>query len=216
MNGLVMYDHQTDSLWSQVIGLGVKGQFEGVTLDITPGIQTTWEQWSDIHPDTLVLDKRGGYRFDTYAFSYYGSDSAGIIGRTNNDRRRQTKEFVVGLALDGRSKAYPFRELSATPVVNDEFAGSAIVVAFDPGSATGVVFNRTVADQTLTFSLPANAIDATHIEDEETGTLWNALTGEAVQGPLLGNTLRQIPTTNAFWFGWVDFHPDTQLYEAAS
>ena len=53
----------------------------------------------------------------------------------------------------------------------------------------------------------------TEIEDNETGSHWNTLTGEAVAGPLAGNALRRVPYTLAFWFGWSDHYPSTRLYD---
>ena len=38
MNALVMYDHQTRTLWSQFLGMGVKGPQRGVKLDFLPVI----------------------------------------------------------------------------------------------------------------------------------------------------------------------------------
>ena len=42
MNALVMYDHQTRTLWSQFLGKGVKGTLAGVELDFLPVTQTQW------------------------------------------------------------------------------------------------------------------------------------------------------------------------------
>ncbi len=44
MNALVMYDHQTDTLWSQFLSPGVKGPLVGTELEIVPAVQTTWLQ----------------------------------------------------------------------------------------------------------------------------------------------------------------------------
>ena len=51
MNALVMYDRQTDTLWSQFLNRGVKGPLTGTQLEILPSLQTTWEQWYQLHPD---------------------------------------------------------------------------------------------------------------------------------------------------------------------
>ena len=66
MNVLVMYDHQTRSLWSQFLGQAIEGPRRGVKLDLVPVTQTAWALWTDNHPDTLILDKQGGYRGDSY------------------------------------------------------------------------------------------------------------------------------------------------------
>ena len=57
MNALVMYDHQTRTLWSQFLRKGVKGPLAGVELEVIPVTQTTWSAWKELHPDTVALRK---------------------------------------------------------------------------------------------------------------------------------------------------------------
>ena len=230
MNGLVMYDRETGSLWSQVIGQGVDGLHKGSELTIIPALQTTWQRWLSAHPETLVLDKRGRYLSDGY-MSYYTDSSLGIFGQTERDGRLGPKEFVVGVTINGRFKAYPFSELDKTPVVNDVLDGVPLLVTFDrasdpgsaaspaglttpdPASATGVVFSPVVDGQRLTFrEVPGSG--AFSIEDLETRTVWDPFTGVGLQGPLAGTTLERLASHYEFWFAWKDYRPQTELYEA--
>ena len=206
MNALVMYDHQSDTLWSQFLSRGVRGPLAGTALEIVPSLQTTWGQWLGLHPDTLVLDKRGRFRGDTYE-SYYQNGSAGIIGESNKDNRLPTKELVVGLDLDldleGKTIAYPSREISNRPVINDFFAGQDVLVTFEPESETGVVFNRRVDGRTLHFRpiIRDNAQGGMLLmQDDETSTVWQALTGRAIDGELEGTVLTRLPSHYSFWF----------------
>ena len=43
-DGLVMYDRETDSLWTQVDGRGIKGEFADRALEIVPSIHATWKE----------------------------------------------------------------------------------------------------------------------------------------------------------------------------
>ena len=58
MNALVMYDYQTDSLWSHFTGDAIKGDYLGTRLELVPSTHTTWGRWKELHPDTLALDPR--------------------------------------------------------------------------------------------------------------------------------------------------------------
>ncbi len=207
-NALVMYDRQTDSLWSQFLGVAVEGPLAGEELTYVPARLATWQEWKRAHPDTLALVKGYSGAFDPYN-SYYLSSSAGVHGRTELDDRLPTKENVIGVAQGEEAVAYPYRELSQTPVVNDTVGGTPILVVFDPESSSGAVFDRRFDGRALTF----RAEEATQVRDEETGSLWNGLTGEAISGELEGARLRGIQKTTAFWFGWVDYHPDTRVFE---
>ena len=209
MNGLVMYDRETGSLWSQVIGQGVEGTYSGVSLTVIPGWQTTWARWLEEHPETLVLDKGGGYQRDPYV-RYYRDSSEGILGQTNRDERLQSKELVVGVSIGGLSKAYPFSALARTPVVNDDLSGTPLLVTFDSNSATGMVFEPVVDGRRLDFRVaPAEGFLMT---DVETGTIWDPMTGVALSGALEGQSLRLMASHYEFWFAWNDYRPDTELY----
>ena len=215
MNALVMYDHQTDSLWSQFLGEAVDGPLEGEKLDFLSVQLTTWASWRDQHPDTMVLTRGSDTPFESYdPYSpYYSSNSAGIIGETNPDDRLLTKEFVVGLVSETAQRAYPFRYLSATAVLNDSFAGAPIVVTFDTEGGTTLVFDRSVGGRVLSFELIEERGDGQILmRDLETGSIWGSAAGEALSGPLAGERLRQIQSFVSFWFAWSDFHPDTELY----
>ncbi len=206
-NVLVMYDRQTESYWSQLLGEAVEGELIGTKLEFLPSWMTTWEQWKELHPDTLALDKgfqRGGR--DQYD-GYYASTSAGVIGETLQDDRLYVKEFVTGVEMDGASIAYPFSVLNDEPVVNDMVSGQALLVVFDADTAATAVYSRVVDGQTLTFSG-----DGFILTDDETGSTWDVFSGEATDGALAGQQLQRIKSTTSFWFGWKDFHPETAVY----
>jgi hypothetical protein len=213
MNAVVMYDRETDTLWSQFLGRAVLGELAGTLLRPSGVTLTTWETWREAHPDTTVLDQ-GGVARDPYMF-YYAGNAAGTLGETNVDRRLERKEFVLGIQRDdGYAKAYPFRHLLGTPVLNDEAPGLPFVVAFDAERGVGQIFDRTVDGRVLTFEQgPPTENGGLALRDAETGTLWSPVTGEALAGPLTGSRLELVPSFAVFWFAWSDFHPDTEFYE---
>jgi len=90
---------------------------------------------------------------------------------------------------------------------NSALGNSIISVAEDIG-ATGA-FDRKLQDQTLTFSVQEG-----HIVDDQTGSMWN-IAGQAISGPLEGQSLTPIIHSDHFWFSWAAFYPDTTIYEAA-
>ena len=211
MNGLVMYDRETGTLWSQVLGEAVKGPLAGVKLRALPATQTTWAQWRSAHPETLVLDKGGGYRGDRYA-SYFAGSKKGVLGSTRNDKRLPPKELVIGIQGASSAKAYPFRTLAREGVTNDTFEGRPLLIVFDDETDAGLVFDRSVDGRVLTFGPSERLSGQPMVADHETGTRWNAVTGRAIDGPLQGSRLEQVPATYAFWFGWSDYYPKTELY----
>lgn len=203
-----MYDHQTDTLWSQLLGEAVQGELSGTKLEVLPAMMTTWEEWKTIHPDTLAIQKGFVGNWDAYS-GYYTSSDEGVLGVEQSDDRLGAKEFVIGVNLGQDAVAYPFGVLDRELVVNDLINDVPAVVVFDSDTATGVVWKRNLADgRLLTFT----ADEGENIRDLETGTLWNGFSGQAITGELAGEKLKQIPSTLVFWFAWFDFHPATRLY----
>ena len=189
-------------------GEAIYGPYAGSKLRILPALLTTWENWLDEYPGTKTLDKSGGdqYGFDPYE-PYYGDRSVGLFGRTVMDERVAAKEFVLGVKLGNQARAYPFSALSDTPVINDELNDTPLLIAFDPESESVAVFNRVIDGRSLTFLLRRNTLT-----DAETGSSWSNVTGQGWSGPLAGRSVTRIPSMHLFWFAWVDYNPDTDVY----
>ena len=217
MNALVMYDRETDSLWSQFVGAAVDGPLVGAPLEPLASTFTEWGTWRTLHPDTLLLDQGPASNVDPYG-SYYSDASAGVVGETNFDDRLSPKEMVIGVRIGAAARGYPLRYLFDIPVVNDRIGDREVLVVFDAEHVVGTVFSRSVDGRTLTFDLAGAERAAGHpdtvvpLVDRETSTLWSGLTGIAVDGPLSGDRLRQLPSTPVFWFAWSDFYPDGALW----
>lgn len=52
---MVMYDRQTESWWQQAIGTGIVGEMTGVELTALPSWMESWEQFTQAHPDGIVM-----------------------------------------------------------------------------------------------------------------------------------------------------------------
>lgn len=214
MNALVMYDHQSGTLWSQFLSQGVKGEFAGRRLEIVPLVQTTFGQWVSEHPDTVILDKGRSSSFDRYD-SYYVNNDAGVIGESVNDDRLARKDKVLGMGFDGGPKAFPLSELDATPVVNDRVAGEDVVVFFQPDTDTALVYSRVLNGTRLEFEQMVDDDGTVLLRDKKTGSLFLPFTGRGIEGEYAGEQLERVHAVVAFWFAWSDFYPETELYKAA-
>jgi hypothetical protein len=209
MNALVMYDRETDTLWSQFLGEGVEGPLAGTLLEIVPAELTTWREWKQRHPNTLALDKQDSrFTHDPYT-PYYSSGEAGILGERNVDDRLATKELVIGITGESGQKAYAYRHLGKDRIINDTFEERPLVIILLGESFGSAVFMRVVDSETLTFAAIDNAM---RMSDVETGSIWEVATGKAVSGPMAGKQLQQVPSFASFWFAWSDFYPDTDVY----
>ena len=114
---LLMYDHQTESLWSQIGMQAITGPLTGEKLTPMFLKHTIWREWRAAHPSTIVLSTRtGSFRnYDRDPYAGYGESSELFFDTTHFDSRYHPKEWVVGLEIDGVTKAYPFVELKKVP-----------------------------------------------------------------------------------------------------
>ena len=122
-------------------------------------------------------------------------------------------ELIFGLEIAGFSKAYPIRVLSNQGSINDSIGGHGVLLNYDTPLGAGAVFQRAVQDRCLTFNLCSRSDDDVMLlRDQETETIWEALTGRATGGPLKGTRLQPLDYECSIWFAWNDLHPNTEVY----
>lgn len=131
---LLLYDRQTESLWSQIAKQAIAGPLAGTVLSALPLTHTTWVAWRRAHPQTQVLSTATGYRRDYDRAPYGGYSRHGELYFPVSafSKRYHPKERVLGVEVNGQFKAYPFSELSQTDGrVADQLGGEPIEVRFD-------------------------------------------------------------------------------------
>jgi hypothetical protein len=157
-------------------------------------------------------------------YQYYDLSLKPFLFTGEPDERYPAMERVVGVSVEGETKAYPFSVLAGEPVVNDEVAEVPIVVLWGAASTAsalddpsiprgravgvGVAYLRLVDGKTLTFESSGED----HIRDRETGSVWDLL-GKAVSGPLKREELTPVIQANHFWFAWAAFNTPAPVYE---
>jgi len=206
-SNLVMYDRLTESYWSQALGTAIVGELAGYELEKIPFDVITWKDWRTLNPDTLILTTDTGhlrpYGVDPYG-SYY-TDPRILFPVENEDDRLPPKSLIVGFHHRNMYKAYQQENVESSQVINDEILDKSILLVSQFSGNTRA-FDRTVNDQVLEFEyLDANLIDL------QTQSEWS-YEGMAISGPLKGTELTRIAIDPGFWFEWVAFHPDTELF----
>ncbi|NQV61604.1 MAG: DUF3179 domain-containing protein [Alphaproteobacteria bacterium] len=103
-------------------------------------------------------------------------------------------EPVVGLTVNGQSRAYPLSVLIWHEIVNDVIAGVPVAVTFCPLCNAAVVFDRRVAGQTLAFGTTGKLRYSDLVMyDRQSESWWQQFTGEAIIGTMTGQSLRFLP-----------------------
>jgi len=131
---VLLYDRETESLWSQIMAKAINGPQKGKKLKSIPLSHTSWQDWSIKHPDSLVLSTSTGYKRDYSQSPYSGYENSDQIffPVSASDERFHKKEWVLGIKSGDTYKAYPFSELMKMPSpIKDEISGYTIEIIFD-------------------------------------------------------------------------------------
>jgi hypothetical protein len=220
---LVMYDRQTESLWSQIEGRAIAGALAGTELGRIPVQTVTWAQWQAANPDGWVLSRDTGVDRDYGANPYVGyddPDSYPFLFSGEPDPRLPPMERVAGLGAGQDPVAVRLSDLVNAGVLEVEVDGAPVVLLATEGLRSpledaNVETGRAVG-ATGAFS---PVFDGRHLEfarvgdgfvDTATGSRWNVL-GEAVEGPLAGARLQPVEHLDTFWFAWAAFSPATRV-----
>lgn len=198
----MLYDDASHSLWSQLMGEAVEGEKQGQRLEKIPSTMTTWAGWRELHPDTTVYVKSSV----PYGAQFTGEAMAGLT--EGEPGPVQGLDLVIGVEGPIEARAYLARRLGASGrLVHDDLETTPILVVLTEDRSTGRVFDRRVGERTLSFE-----IEADQLRDSETGTSWDALSGQALEGALKGQQLRELVSTYSLWFAWQKYRPDTSVH----
>ena len=190
MNAMTWWDHETRSIWSQSWGLALDGPLKGTRLNMIPANMVPWATWLEDHPETLILD---------IGLQGFGASRKGF-----------SADYVIGITLGKYAKAYPFGPASKEGVINDRLGPFPVVVLVDARTKAVHAYLRRAGDRELEFIMRNN-----RLVDQQTGSNWDPARGIAVDGPLQGELLKQVPYTPAYDWAWKDFYPHSEFYEGS-
>src|SRR5690606_1400773 len=169
-SGFLMYDRETESLWSQFLGQAVSGPLSGRKLKRVRIRQEDLASWRTRVGTTKVLvrplPKSIDYRFSP--FGRYIVEDAIRYPVKARDERFLAKKLVLGVVVDCKARAYLGSVLTREGGwVEDVFRGRKITIDY---STELSVFRWEAPDD--------------------------------------------VEVTEAYWFAWKAFHPDTEVWKA--
>ncbi|OZG75505.1 hypothetical protein BTA51_01635 [Hahella sp. CCB-MM4] len=125
---------------------------------------------------------------------------------------------VLGIDYAGIRRAYPIRILNYHEIVNDDFAGRAVLVSFCPLCGTGMAFSGILDEKgkgkkkTAQFGVSGLLYNSDLLMyDRATESLWSQIEGRAISGPMKGARLELIPVQHTTWADWKQRYPDSQV-----
>lgn len=134
-SNVLLYDHQTESLWSQLKAQAISGDLVRQQLQPIASVRMGWKKWKQKHPQTTVLSNQTGYNRDYAIDPYKGYYQIGSlmfpVGKVRLDL--SAKDRVLGIAIDGVAKAYPLERLQKNHgILTDQVGQTQVFIEVSP------------------------------------------------------------------------------------
>jgi len=202
----IMRDEQTGSWWQQISGEAIQGAFKGQKLVPVDYDELSFGIWKRENPNGRVLRPEGNKLESADWEAQVAKMPVRIASKP--DDALEPRALVVGVEINGKSKAYPFSAIEKQNPILDTVGGKDIIILLGEDKKSVRVFERESDGKTLEFFVKP---DSKEIVDAETASVWD-FSGKAVSGALSGRELKKIAVLKDYWFDWKTYHPETQLY----
>jgi hypothetical protein len=176
--------------------------------------ELTFGLWKRERPEGRVLRPNEEIaRAGKYAPANWEERMAKVAVTTSAtlDRTLEPRTLVIGLTVNGVSKAYPFDSLVKQSPIIDDVGGVPILVVLGEDRRSVRAFERSVEGRKLEFFVKQEDL-TWRLVDAETGSEWD-FTGKAIGGSLSGRQLKKVALLNDYWFDWQTYHPTTMIYD---
>ncbi len=129
---VLMYDRQTESLWSQLGTKAISGPLVNTELQWLPSEHLTWAAWKKKYPDGEVLSTHTGFSRNYAATPYaaYAQSPGTMFPVPIHRTELPKKEWIVGVLVDGKPRAYPLNRLPPDQPVRDQISSAALEITF--------------------------------------------------------------------------------------
>jgi len=234
-------DRETGTWWQQITGRALYGPLQGSSLELVQSDELTFGEWKSEVSNGQVLAE---VKKDT---KEYDSDWEPKIAKlplviSFPGTELKSRDVVVGIEIDGTSRAYPWETvLKQSPVV-DHVQGMPLLIVVGPDGKSFRVFKSRIDGKNAEFFLKGETEGETKeantqtAETKEAGTkeagtkagsatpkTWTLLDtatasewnfqGCAISGPSQGKCLDRVPALKDYWFDWRNYHPSTTIYK---
>ncbi|MDO9552395.1 DUF3179 domain-containing (seleno)protein [Rhodonellum sp.] len=132
---------------------------------------------------------------------------------TGNSAALADSSLVIVVEHAGEAKAYPIRYIAYHHQVRDVLGGKEIMVTYCSVCRTGRVFEPMVKGQPESFRLVGMDHFNAMFEDQTTGTWWQQANGEGIIGPLKGETLPELESSQLTLGKFLSLYPNGKVMD---
>jgi len=124
--------------------------------------------------------------------------------------------LVIGIEINGEAKAYPIQIIGYHHQVSDTIGNTPVMITYCTVCRTGRVFSPLINGKNQSFRLVGMDHFNAMFEDGATGSWWQQATGIAIEGPLKGTALNEIPSKQLPLNVWLRQYPKSLVMQPDS
>jgi hypothetical protein len=179
-------------------------QKAGGDSEVLPEVESTQltvDKLFELYPNAVVmqLDEASKNNYDSLARYERGKSKGGLTRRDSLSWK--DKSWVIGIDINGASKAYDWNDLQKTHIVNDKVGQTPVVIVLSKDDKSFTAFER--PSDSENFAVRNDTLLA---NDKKYTFSGKDLTTS-------GQSLKRIKPYQEFWHSWKTFHPKTEQYK---
>jgi len=151
----LMRDKETGTWWQQITGKAIFGPMKGAALELVPSDELTFGEWKAEVSNGKVLAPVG--KFSKEYDPNWEPDVAKLpVVISFPGTELKSRDVVVGLTLNGASRAYPWEALAKHSPVVDQVNGTPLLAVVGPDGKSFRIFVSRIDGQDAEFFLKAD------------------------------------------------------------
>jgi hypothetical protein len=198
-------DKTTKSWWQQATGIAITGAMKGQQIPEIFSQQMALKQWLLLYPNTQIMQADSTFKEEYADMETYdlGKGRGKLTGTDSLSWKR--KSWIVGIDMNGESKAYDWNRLVKERVINDFVGNKSVVIALASDNKSFVAFEHNFKNNQFWIQNDTLLLDSRRF----------TLDGQVVISSLNDDNkipLKPIKAYQEFWHSWLNFHPKTLKY----
>ena len=159
----LMRDRETGTWWQQITGKAIYGPLQGASLELVLSDELTFGEWKSEVSNGKVLAEVPKY-VKEYDSNWEAEVAKLPVVISFPGTELKSRDVVVGLEIDGTSRAYPWETLVKQSPVIDRVHGTPLLIAVGPDGKSFRVFISRIDGQDAEFFLQGESEDGTKAE----------------------------------------------------
>jgi len=193
-------DETTGSWWQQATGEAIVGPSTGKSLVELESEQMTAGTFFSLYPKGLIMKADEAFlsKYDSLG-KFEKGKSTSKLTMTDSVSWNQ-KSWVIGISLNGISKAYDWNDLKKEIIIHDAVGNQPIVLVLAEDKQSFAAFKRTRLQY---FQIKNDTLYSGESKYNLAGKPSHSVTPE----------LEKINAYQEFWHSWRTFHPETEVFK---